>query len=1181
MRLRHPARAAHILIVDDALSRELRADILVSKGYVLQTAHSGEAALAMVAEAPPDLVLLDILLTGIDGHEVTRRIKSNPATEHIPVIMISALENRAARMLGLNAGAEDFLIKPLDPAELCLRVRNLLRLKAHGDVADVSNHRLEAEVQLRTADLAQERDRAQRYLDTAATILLALDLDGRITLINRYGCSVLGWMSDELMGRSYVETCLPPRIRDEFTTKFHALLCGDLSVVENPVLTKTGEERLIEWRNTLLRDAAGQIIGTFSSGTDITERQQAVEALRTAEERMRFALHAADVGIWDMDHITGVMRWSETSEAHYGVLPGTFGGTFEAFLALIHPEDRAPTLKTIEIGMASGKDFSVQHRVIWPNGSVHWLTSAGRFLLGANGEPVRSVGITLDVSARHLLEKQFQQAQKMEAIGQLASGVAHDFNNLLTVILGFSEVVAADPKLASQHKDDLEEIMQAARRAASLTRQLLAFSRQQVMTATPLDVNVLIKDMAGMLGRLIGEHIEVVVALAPAVQPVLADRGQLEQVVMNLALNARDAMSGGGRLTVETLDVDLESSAFPEETVVPGRYVMLSVTDTGEGMSKETQQHLFEPFFTTKKAGEGTGLGLSTIYGIIKQSNGYISIHSELGRGTTFKVYLPRSAAHVALVEAAQNVAAPSGNQSSGTVLLVEDEAAVRYLSKRILEHAGYRVLEAANGDDAERIFAQHARSIDLVIADVIMPGCGGPELISRLHKQVPTLRILYMSGYTEQSVAHRTAIDRGPFVQKPFTAAELLRHVRDVLEAPRTATLTSPNRSPTRDITDTPARILIVDNHRHDRQVLEAMLAPEGYMLLTATSGEEALAAVAREQPDLILLDIVMPDMDGYQVAGKIKADPATKHIPVIMVTALDGRNARTHGMKAGAEDFLTKPVDRAELCLRIKNLLRLKAYGHYVRRLEEVELIKKGFLSTVSHELRTPLTSIRGSLGLLASGTVGELSSECMEIVGIAERNAIRLMALINDILDLERLETGTIELNFAQVSIDSILHRAMESMATLGHHVTVEAPEVSSTIWADADRIVQVLVNLLSNAVKFSPPSGKVTIGVVAQRGDIEFRVTDQGRGVPASHHRSIFEPFRQVQTSDAREKGGTGLGLAISRSIVQQHGGTIGVDSEDGAGSSFWFRIATVPAQPALALQPSLVNSPVRA
>jgi CheY-like chemotaxis protein len=281
---------------------------------------------------------------------------------------------------------------------------------------------------------------------------------------------------------------------------------------------------------------------------------------------------------------------------------------------------------------------------------------------------------------------------------------------------------------------------------------------------------------------LIGEDIEVALALAPKLSLALADRGQLEQVVMNLVVNARDAMPGGGSVTIETRDVDLENSVFHEEAVMHGQYVMLAVSDTGSGMTKETQRRLFEPFFTTKEKGKGTGLGLSTTYGIVKQSKGYIWVYSELDRGTTFKVYLPRASgvpAHAPIPVVATGV-----KRASETVLLVEDEAGVRQLSKRILDHAGYHVLEAANGNEAERLFAQHADSIDLVVTDVIMPGCGGPELLSRLQVQVPALRVLFMSGYSEQSAANRTTIDRGlPFVQKPFTAAEFVRHVRSALD--------------------------------------------------------------------------------------------------------------------------------------------------------------------------------------------------------------------------------------------------------------------------------------------------------------------------------------------------------------------------------------------------------------
>jgi two-component system, cell cycle sensor histidine kinase and response regulator CckA len=415
------------------------------------------------------------------------------------------------------------------------------------------------------------------------------------------------------------------------------------------------------------------------------------------------------------------------------------------------------------------------------DGSVMWARVNMSVYRDAAGEAQHFISVIEDVTEHMLLEAQVRQAGKMDAIGRLASGVAHDFNNLLTVILGFAAIVNEDDAIAEKHGRDLGEIIKAAERAAGLTRQLLAFSRQQVLHAAPLDANALITDMTGMLRMLIGENVAITLALAPDLPLALADRGQLEQVVMNLVVNARDAMPDGGRVTIESAVVELGAASIHRQEVIPGRYVMLAITDTGQGMSKETQRRLFEPFFTTKGSGKGTGLGLSTTYGIVKQSKGHIWVYSEPGLGTTFKVYLPR-ADHDAPDRARPLAAA--AKQASEAILLVEDEAGVRQLSRRILERAGYRVLEASNGADAEIIFNDHADAIDLLVTDVVMPGYGGPELLSRLQARAPALRVLYMSGYTEQSAAHKAGIDRGlPFVQKPFTAAEFVRHVRGALD--------------------------------------------------------------------------------------------------------------------------------------------------------------------------------------------------------------------------------------------------------------------------------------------------------------------------------------------------------------------------------------------------------------
>ena len=620
-----------------------------------------------------------------------------------------------------------------------------------------------------------EGDRAQRYLDTAEVILLALDLQGRITLVNRYACGIFGWTAEELLGRDFIETCVPALIRDGTRNRLRDVLAGpDSSIVDNPIVTRSGEERLIEWRNTLLRDDQGRVVSTLSSGTDITERTHAVEALRTAEERMRFALQNADVGIWDVDYHTGAHRWSETLEAHYGLRPGTFGGTFEAFVARIHPDDRQSVLETFGKAMKSGADFSFQNRSVWPDGAVRWLTGAGRILLGEHGEPVRGVGISLDVTDRHMLEEQFQQAQKMEAIGRLASGVAHDFNNLLTAILGYSELLLVDLDPSDPRQADIKEIQKAGESAARLTRQLLALSRKQVIEPTLLDLNVVVTDMRAMMGRLIGEDVKIVLALRPELGCVKADRGQVEQIVLNLAVNARDAMPTGGTLTIETANVELD-----------GPWVVLRVSDTGSGMSPEVQARLFEPFFTTKEVGKGTGLGLATVHSIVKQSGGSINVDSEVGSGTSFEMSFPRADLAEGSAQARPLAQTRAGAQ---TVLVVEDAEGLRALARRLLERQGYRVLVAASADEALRLFDRNP-SIDVLLTDVVMPGASGAELTRRLIEQRPALKVIYMSGYTEETIVHQGVLNPGiAFLHKPFTSETLGRKVREVLDSEPTS---------------------------------------------------------------------------------------------------------------------------------------------------------------------------------------------------------------------------------------------------------------------------------------------------------------------------------------------------------------------------------------------------------
>jgi signal transduction histidine kinase/ActR/RegA family two-component response regulator len=403
----------------------------------------------------------------------------------------------------------------------------------------------------------------------------------------------------------------------------------------------------------------------------------------------------------------------------------------------------------------------------------------------ADGRVTGLLAVFEDVTSVKRLEQQFYQAQKMEAVGRLAGGVAHDFNNLLTAILGSTDLLLE--MLPADHPGRVEavETRKAALRAADLTRQLLAFSRLQVLAPRVLNLNDVVANLDKMLRRLIGEDIDLRTALAPDLGAVRADPGQLEQVIVNLAVNARDAMLTGGSLTIETANVTLGEDYAATRTVVePGDYVMLAVSDTGTGMDAETQARMFEPFFTTKPKGKGTGLGLATVYGIVKQSGGYVWVYSEPGRGTTFKIYLRRVDAAVE-PEPSPPVAAVSLHGSE-TVLLVEDEEQVRELTRRLLRASGYQVLAAASGADALRIAEHHDGAIHLLVTDVVMPGMSGREVGLLLGQKHPKMRALYLSGYPDESVVHQGVLAPGtPFLQKPFTAEALARKVREVLDAP------------------------------------------------------------------------------------------------------------------------------------------------------------------------------------------------------------------------------------------------------------------------------------------------------------------------------------------------------------------------------------------------------------
>jgi hypothetical protein len=514
---------------------------------------------------------------------------------------------------------------------------------------------------------------------------------------------------------------------------------------------------------------------------DISLRKREEDALRASEEQYRVLFEQAPSPKFLYDYETlSLLSVNEAAIHHYGYSRAEFLGMT---VSDIRPKEDVPAFLVSLRAMGQATPMAVSQRHKKKDGTVIDVeVTIHKFMLG---ERPCGLAVAVDVTERNQMERQLRQSQKMDAIGSLAGGVAHDFNNLLSVIISYAELLYAEIKPEDPMRRDVEEIAGAGKRAAGLTRQLLAFGRQQILQPKAIDLNAVLGGVAKMLKRMVGEDLELNVVSAPGLWTVKADPGQIEQVIMNLVVNARDAMPTGGTLTIETANVEIDSSDAANHAGVagPGRYVMLAVTDTGSGMDAITRDRLFEPFFTTKEKGKGTGLGLSTVFGIVQQSGGNISVRSQPGKGATFKVYLPQSGpACVVPLDAAGETASGRGSE---TILLVEDDETVRALARRILEGCGYLVLEAQSAGDALVLCEKHKGNIDVLLTDVVMPRMSGRELAERLGSLRPDMRVLYMSGYTDDAVIrHGIRNSDVAFLQKPITPHALTSKLREVIES-------------------------------------------------------------------------------------------------------------------------------------------------------------------------------------------------------------------------------------------------------------------------------------------------------------------------------------------------------------------------------------------------------------
>jgi PAS domain S-box-containing protein len=534
-------------------------------------------------------------------------------------------------------------------------------------------------------------------------------------------------------------------------------------------------------------------VRTVGASVDITERKQVELELLASRQQLRTALDAAKLGVWNYSLATGEHTCDALACKIFG-WPEDQAVTAETLLERVHPEDREMFLeqrdKSISGTLKPGA--GVEYRIQLPDGSIRWLSVHRSVILDRSGKPVRLTGVVQDITDRKTddqermtLEHEFLHAQKIEAVGRLAGGIAHDFNNLLMVIRSYTEILQDSLPPHDSLRKNTQAIMKAADRAASLTGQMLAFSRKQVLSPIALNLNAAIDESARMLQRLIGEDIELHVIPAESAWTVRADPNQIAQVLMNLSVNARDAMPEGGSLTITSRNVTVDEGFVANHPyMLPGDYAAFSVADTGTGISKATQERMFEPFFTTKSVGKGTGLGLSTVYGIVKQSGGYIIVDSEPGRGACFTIYLPRVTEMAAEHDTVKGDSVPRGTE---TLLVVEDEDALRESICEFLESIGYTVLSANSGHQALTMTCQFDHPIHLMITDVVMPKMSGRELSQMLVTLRPELKTIFMSGYTDDEVVrHGVRNAEVAFLQKPFSLATLARKIREMLEAPK-----------------------------------------------------------------------------------------------------------------------------------------------------------------------------------------------------------------------------------------------------------------------------------------------------------------------------------------------------------------------------------------------------------